>query len=52
LEWLRGKEKYGEKATNQLWKRIQKYYQCLLPENGTLISEYSLKVLTTFLSLD
>jgi hypothetical protein len=38
LEWLRGKERYGENASLYLVKKIQKNYLFLLPENNHFIS--------------
>lgn len=51
MEWLRGKERYGENASLYLIKKIQKNYLFLLPDNNSYLSAESIKVLLSTLSM-
>lgn len=51
LEWLRGKEKYGETASHYLIRKLQKNCQVLLPPPSRLLTPEAIKLLLSALSM-
>jgi hypothetical protein len=51
LEWLRGKEKYGENASHYLIRKIHKNYTVLLPEGNRFLTSEAIKVMLSSLSM-